>query len=162
MTEIFIELGGLFLVTIGIREERVGIDDAFVEDDFVAFGFFHSGEGLGVGMAFDLVWVVDLEFPRRLFGFGDLIEDVGLEKVKVQLRLSTCVEGEPAYLAFDFTLMGAVSVILGASGGEFDDMIAGFQFAGEFTQMIAQGQHGLSGSMREDDGIGVKVQHLLG
>ena len=162
MTEIVIELGGLFLVTIGIGEERVGIDDAFVEDHFVAFGFFHGGEGLGVGMAFDLVWVVDPDFPRSLFGFGDLIDDVGLEKVKVQLRLSTCVEGEPAYLAFDFALVGSVPVILGASGGEFHDVIVGFQFAGEFTQMVAQGQHGLSGSMREDDGIGVKVQHLLG
>ena len=28
--------------------------------------------------------------------------------------------------------------------------------------MIAQGQHGLSGSMREDDGIGVEVEDLLG
>ena len=58
LTEIVVELGGLFLVTIGIREERGGIDDAFVEDDLVAFGFFHGGEGLGVGMAFDLVGVV--------------------------------------------------------------------------------------------------------
>ena len=28
--------------------------------------------------------------------------------------------------------------------------------------MIAQGQHGLSWSMREDEGIGVEVQHLFG
>ena len=64
LTEIVVELGGLFLVTIGIREERVGIDDAFVEDDLVAFGFFHGGEGLGVGMAFDLVGVVHGDDPR--------------------------------------------------------------------------------------------------
>ena len=162
LTEIVIELGDLFLVTIGIREERVGIDDAFVEDDFVAFGFFHGREGLGIGLAFDLVWVVDPEFPRSLFGFGDLIDDVGLEKVKVQLRLSMDIEGEPVYLAFDFALMGSVPVILGASGREFHDMIVGFQFAGEFAQMITQGQHGLSGSMREDDGIGIEVEDLLG
>ena len=126
LTEIIIELGDLFLVTIGIRKERVGIDDAFVEDDFVAFGFLHGGEGLGVGMTFDLVWVVDTEFPRSLFGFGDLIDDVGLEKVKVQLRLTSGVEGEPAYLAFHFTLVGSVSVILWTSGSEFHDMIVGF------------------------------------
>ena len=95
-------------------------------------------------------------------GGRDVIDDVGLQKVKVQLVLSSCAEGEPAYLAFDFALMGSVPVILGASGSEFHDMIAGFQFAGEFAQMIAQGQHGLSRSMREDDGIGVKVQDLLG
>ena len=27
-------------VAVGIRLEGVGIDDAFVEDDFVSFGFF--------------------------------------------------------------------------------------------------------------------------
>ena len=72
-------------------------------------------------------------------GGRDVIDDVGLEKVKVQLVLATGVEGEPAYLAFDFTLVGSVAVILGASGSEFHDMIVGFQFAGEFTEMIAQG-----------------------
>ena len=139
MTEIVVELGGLFLVTIGIREERVGIDDAFVEDHFVAFGFFHGGEGFGVGVAFDLVGVVHGDDAWFVEGGRDVIDDVGLEKVKVQLVLATCVEGEPAYLAFDFALMGSVPVILGASGGEFDDMIVGFQFAGEFAQMVAQG-----------------------
>ena len=127
LTEIVIELGDLFLVTIGIREERVGIDDAFVQDDFVAFGFFHGGEGLGVGIAFDLVRVVHGDDAWIVEGGGgDVIDDVHLEKVKVQLVLSTCVEGEPAYLAFDFALMGSVAVILGASGGEFHDVIVGF------------------------------------
>ena len=58
-------------------------------------------------------------------GGGDVIDDVGLEKVKIQLILATGVEGEPAYLAFDFALMGSVAIILGASGREFHDMIAG-------------------------------------
>ena len=62
----------------------------------------------------------------RRGGGGDVIDDVDLEKVKVQLVLSTCVEGEPAYLAFDFALMGSVAVILRASGGEFHDVIVGF------------------------------------
>ena len=126
-------------VTIGIREERVGINDAFVEDDLVAFGFFHGGEGLGVGVAFDLVGVVHGDDAWFVEGGRDVSDDVGLEKVKVQLVLTTCVEGEPAYLAFDFTLVGSVPVILGASGRVFHDMIAGFQFTGEFAQMIAQG-----------------------
>ena len=139
LTEIIVELGGLFLVTIGIREERVGIDHAFVEDHFVAFGFFHGGEGLGVGVAFDLVRVVHGDDAWVVEGGGDVIDDVGLEKGKVQLVLTTGVEGEPAYLAFDFAVVGSVAVILGASGGEFHDVVVGFQFAGEFAQMTAQG-----------------------
>ena len=107
-------------------EERVGIDDAFVEDDLVAFGFFHGEESLGVGVTFDLVGVVHGDDAWIVEGGGDVSDDVGLEKVKVQLVLTTCVEGEPAYLAFDFALLGSVPVILGASGGEFHDMIVGF------------------------------------
>ena len=106
LTEIVVELGGLFLVTVGIREERVGINDAFVEDDLAAFGFFHGGEGLGVGMTFDFVGVVHGVDAWFVEGGRDVIDDVGLEKVKVQLVLATGVEGEPAYLAFDFALIG--------------------------------------------------------
>ena len=76
--------------------------------------------------------------------------------------LPTGVEGEPAYLAFDFSVFGFVPIILGARGGEFDDMISCFEFAGEFSEMIAQRWNGLTGSMREDNGIRVEVQHLFG
>ena len=76
--------------------------------------------------------------------------------------LPTCVEGEPAYLTFDFSVFGFVPIILGARSGELDDVISCFEFAGEFSEMIAQGWNGLTGSMREDDGIRVEVQHLFG
>ena len=85
------------------------------------------------------MWVVHGDDSWFVQGDGDFIDDVGLEKVKVQLVLSTYVEGEPAYLAFDFPLMGLVPVILGASGSEFDDVVPGFQFTGEFTEIIAGG-----------------------
>ena len=111
------------LEAVGIREERVGIDDTFVEDDFVSFGFFDGGQRFRVGISFDLVRVVDSEFPRDVFGLRDLVEDVLFEGFVIQLSLPTRVEGKPAYLAFDFTLMGSVHVILGASGSEFYDMI---------------------------------------
>ena len=76
--------------------------------------------------------------------------------------MPTCVEGEPAYLAFDFSVFGFVPIILRARGGELDDVISCFEFAGEFSEMISQGWNGLTRSMREDDGIRVEVQHLFG
>ena len=72
-------------------------------------------------------------------GDGDFFDDVSLEKVKVQLVLSTCIEGETASLEFDFALEISVSVILWASGSELDDVIIGFQFAGEFAEMVTGG-----------------------
>ena len=137
LTEIFVQDGDLFFVTVGIREERVGIDDAFVEDDFVSLGFFDGGQGFRVGVSFDLVRVVHSDFSRVFFGLRDFVDDVLFEDFVIQLSLPARVEGEPAYLAFDFALMGLVPVILGASGSEFDDVIVGFEFAGEFAEMIS-------------------------
>ena len=108
-------------------------------DFSVSFGFFDRFQGFGADVSCDLVWVVhgnDTWFIQR---DGDFIDDVGLEKVKVQLGFSTCVQGESTYLAFAFPLVGSVPVILGASGSEFHDMIVGFQFAGEFAEIIASG-----------------------
>ena len=72
-------------------------------------------------------------------GDSDFMDDVGLEKVKVQLALSACIEGKPPYLAFDFALVSSVSVILGASVSELNDVIVRFQFPGEFTEIITGG-----------------------
>ena len=93
---------------------------------------------------------------------GDFVDDVLFEKFKVQLFLPAGVEGEPAYLAFDFPIFGSVSVILGASGSKLDDVIAGFQFTGEFAEMIARGRCGFAGTMGEDDGVGVEVEDAFG
>ena len=105
---------------------------------------------------------MDSDFPRVFFGFGDFVNDVLFEEVKVELFLSMCVEGETAYLAFDFTIFGFLPIILWACSSKLDDVISGFEFAGEFSEMISQGREGLTGSMREDDGIRVEVQHLFG
>ena len=105
---------------------------------------------------------MDSDFSRVLFGLGDFVDDVGFEKVKVELFLPSSVEGETADLAFDFSIFGSISVILRTSGSKFDDIIAGFEFVGEFSEMISEGWSGFVEFSGEDDGIGVEVQHLFG
>ena len=92
----------------------------------------------------------------------DFVDDVLFEAFKVQLFLPAGVEGEPAYLAFDFAILGSVSVILGASGSKLDNVVTGFEFAGEFAEMIARGREGFAGTMGEDDGVGVEVEDPFG
>ena len=92
---------------------------------------------------------------------GDFVDDVLFEEFKVQLFLPAGVEGKPAYLAVNFTVFGSVSVILGASGSKLDDVIAGFEFTGEFAEMITCGRVGFTGSMR-DDGVRVEVENAFG
>ena len=93
---------------------------------------------------------------------GDFVDDVLFEQFKIQLFLPVGVEGEPTYLAFNFPIFGSVSVILGASGSKLDDVIVGFQFTGEFAEMITRGRLGFVRSMREDDGVGVEVEDPFG
>ena len=85
-----------------------------------------------------------------------------LEEIKVQLFLSTRVEGEATDLAFDFSVFGLVPIILRVGGSVLDDMISCFEFPCEFSEMISQGWNGFAGSMREDDEIRVEIQHLAG
>ena len=66
----------MFFVAIGVQFEGVGIGNAFVEDDFVSFGFFDGLQCLGVCVLFDLVWIVHLGFSQLFGGFGDFVDDV--------------------------------------------------------------------------------------
>lgn len=40
-------------------------------------------------------------------------------------------------------------------------MFSGFEFDGEFSEMISHSWHGLAGSMKENDGIAVEVQDVF-
>ena len=105
---------------------------------------------------------MDWNGTRFVDGISDFVDDVLFETFKIQLFLPAGVEGEPAYLAFDFPILGSVTVILGASGSKLDDVVTGFEFTGEFAEMIARGRGGFAGSMREDDGVGVEVEDAFG
>ena len=115
-----------------------------------------------VDIPFDLAWIVDWNCTRFVAWIGDFVDDVLFEEFKAQLFLASGVEGEPAHFTFDFTIFGPVSVILRASGSKLDDVIAGFQIAGEFAEIIARGRPGFAGSMGEDDGVRVEVVDLGG
>ena len=108
------------------------------------------------------MWIVNWNGTWFVAWIRDFVDDVLFEKFKVQLFLSAGVEGEPAYLAFDFAILGSVSVILGASGSKLDNVVARFEFTGEFTEMIARGREGFTGTVREDDGVGVEVEDAFG
>ena len=72
-------------------------------------------------------------------GCSDFDDDIGFEKVKVQLTLSTHIKGESPYLAFYFSTLGSLAIIFGASSSKLNEVIPGFQFAGELAEIIAAG-----------------------
>ena len=88
---------------------------------------------------FDLVGIVYGDDSGFVEGYSDFVYDVGFEKVKVQLNLSSGVEGESAYLTLHFLLFGSVSVILVTGRSKLDDVVPVFQFASEFAEIITHG-----------------------
>ena len=118
----------------------VGIEAAFVENDFVSLGFFDCFKGFGAGVPFDLVWIVySYRHGSWLFQrFGDFVDGVCSEKVKVQWVFSGPVEDESAYLKFHYSFLGFVALILSTSGSKLDDVTSGFQFASEFAEIITR------------------------
>ena len=119
--------------------KAVGMDHAFVEDHSVSFGFFNRFQGFDVGVTFDLVGIVYGDDSGFVEGYSDFDDDVAFETGKAQLTLSSRVEGESAYLTFHFPLFGSVPIILGTGRNKLDDVVPGFQFAGEFAEVIAGG-----------------------
>ena len=126
-------------VSEGARFKGVKIDDAFFEDHSVSLGFFDCFQGFGVSISSILVGIVYGDDSWFFEGCSDFVDDVGFEKVKVQLGLPRRVEDEATYLAFRFSVLCFVAVIIGASGSNLDDVIPGFQFAGEFAEIITRG-----------------------
>ena len=124
---------------MGVRFKGVGIDHALFEDLSVSLGFFDRFQGFGVGISFDLVGIMYGDDSWFVEGCSDFVDDVGFEKVKVQLGLSAHVEGESAYLTFHFSVLGSVAVIFRASRRKLDDVIPRFQFAGKFAEIVSRG-----------------------
>ena len=106
-----ISLANFRLVSLGLRLKGVWIDYALVKDHSLSLGFFDRFQRFGVGISFDLVGILYVDDSWFVEGCSDFVDDVGFEKVKVQLGLSAHVEGESAYLTFHFSVLGSVTVI---------------------------------------------------
>ena len=71
-----------------------------MEDDFVSLAFFFL---FGVAVLFGLVRIMHGDGSLLFKRLGDFVDDVGFEKVKVQLGLSARVEGDPRTLHSTFS-----------------------------------------------------------
>ena len=148
-------------VTIRERVERARIEDPFIVDQFVVFGTGLGAELILFGIPVHAVGVDDGGNARLGLRCPEFIQRVLPKDLIVELRLSFGVEGETADLTFGFTAGGHVAVVLGASGTEFNDVVAWVEFIGEVTEKIPKrGLDGwIVGSLDEDDGIGVGIEN---
>ncbi|XP_044172206.1 uncharacterized protein LOC114972190 [Acropora millepora] len=148
-------------VTIRERVERVRIEDPFVVDQFVVFGTGSGAELILFGIPVHAVGLDDGGDTRLGLRPPEFIQGVLLEDLIVELGLSFGVEGETADLAFGVTEGGHVTVVLGSSGTEFDDVVAWVEFIGEITEKIPE--RGLDrwivGALDKDDRIGVGIEN---
>ena len=76
--------------------EGVGVYDAFVEDESVAFGACDDSEVFGGGLPPKEIGVDDVNVSLFVERLGDLIDQVLTHDVIVELMGSTNVQGEPS------------------------------------------------------------------
>ena len=149
------------LISIGIGLESDRIDDSLVVYQLVTLVVWEGEEIVGFGVSNDLVGFDDLGLARLFLRLLDFLENVPTHDIIVQLGFALAVETEPTDPALDFTILGLVPVILGASRHEFGDVIVRFQFTGELTEVVSQRRVGLSQFLEIDDRVRVKVKHAL-
>ena len=149
------------MVTIGIGEEGVRIDDSLVVHQFVPFILGEGVELIGFRIAYDLMRFDDLGLTRILLRLLDFIDDIGFHDVVIQLRFAFAVETEPPHLAFHETKFGLISIIFGAARYEFYNVILLVDFTRKVAEVITQVWVGLAFVCNEDDRVGVVVQHTL-
>ena len=149
------------LVSVGIGLESDGINDSLVVHQLVTLVVWEGEEIVCFGVSDDLVGFLDLGLARLFLRLLDFFEDVLAHDVVIQLGFALAVETEPTDLALNFAVLGFVAVILSTSRHEFCDVVVGFQFTGELTEVVSQRRVGLSRFLEIDDGVGVKIQHAL-
>ena len=74
-----------------------------------------------------------------------------MHDVIIQLGFALAVESEATDFAFDFPLLGFVTIILGTARHEFFDVIVGLQFAGKLSEVIPQERAGLVRFLQVND-----------
>ena len=149
------------MVTIGIGEEGVRIDDSLVVHQLVPFILGEGVELIGFRIPHNVVGFDDLGlawFEERLL---DFLEDVLSHDVVIQLRFAFAVEAEPPHLAFHVAKFGLVTIIFWPARYEFNNVILLVQFTRKVAEVITQGRVGLSLVLQEDDRVGVVVQHMF-
>ena len=148
-------------VSVRKRFESVRVNDAFVEDESVAFGSCDDTKMFGGGVSPEEVRVDDVDVASFVERSGDFVEEILSHDVIVELPGAADIEGEAPDLAAHFTALSSVSVILGASGREVDDEVAIVEFVGHFSEVISEWDVGLSWEGGVDDRIGDKVEDAL-
>ena len=110
---------GLSLVAIGVGLEGVGINDSFVIDQLIELTAWLSVQLEVFGIAYNLVGVDNLDFPWFWKGFLDFVLDILTHDVIIQLGVSFAVESEASNLAFHFSFIRSIPIVLGSSTDKF-------------------------------------------
>ena len=88
------------------------------------------------------------------------VQGVSTQDVVIQLSIPFDVEGESTDLAYDLSVLGLVTVVLGTARAEFDDVIASIQFVLEVAEISTSWrvQGRVARTMEVDDRVGVKIE----
>ena len=117
--------------------ESVRVNDAFVEDESVAFRACGDFEMFGGRVSQEEIGVEHINVTSFVERIPDFIEEILFHDLVIQLAWSSYIEWESSDFATDFPLMCFVPVIFGPGRREFDDVISIVEFIGHVPQIIS-------------------------
>ena len=120
LTTVFVYF--LFTLATGVsvwkRGKRRRVNDAFVEDESVAFRACDDPKIFGCGISPEEIGIDDINIASFVQRLCDFVEEVLLHDVIVELMCSAYIECEALYFTADFTI-GFVAVMKSLSSSSF-------------------------------------------
>ena len=146
-------------IRIGDRGPR--LKDAFVEDELIVFV-----GGLGMkfvlfGFADDFTCLMNARFPRCPQWMLEFVQGVLTQHLIIELRHSLHIERVSLDFTFRFIIVASVSIVFKPTRTKFRNVLTGFKFVGELTEMGAEGDVRLIRTMHIEDGIRVVIEDLF-
>ena len=126
--------------------------------ELVKLGLVNGGYFVVFWIPHNLIGFMDLGLAWFLEWLLDFVQDILSHDPVIQLALAFTVESESPHFTFDFAFLCGVTIILGTTRHEFDDVIILSQFTGKLAEVVAQVRVGLTLVFHEKNRVRVVVQ----
>jgi len=138
--------------------EGLGIYDSLIVVELVTFVIGEGVELIVFRISHDVVRCMDLGLTWFQEGLLDFIQHVLLHDGIIQLALAFTVEAETSDFTLHFAFLCGVTIILGTTRHEFQNVVVLVQFTRKIPEVMTQVWVGLSFVCVVDDGVCVVVQ----
>ena len=148
-------------VPIRIRHSGPRSRYAFVEDELIVIVGGLGTKFVLFGFADNFTCLTNVRFPRCLQSLLEFVQGVLTQHIIIELRHSLHIEIESLDFTLCLIIIASVPIVFRPAPIKFRNVLTGFKFVGELTEMGAEGDVRLIETMHVEDGIGVVIEDLF-